>query len=84
MKKDEVKTLCEADDKLQWWAMVLFAEICDLAHATEQGVLFNGDLGSCVRRKCEEFPRLVIHRQIEKAESTPAPSEGGVHPGAVD
>ncbi len=29
MTKNEVKTLCEDDTKLQWWAMVLFAEICE-------------------------------------------------------
>ena len=34
MTKDQVKTICEADEKLQWWAMVLFAEISDLVHHT--------------------------------------------------
>lgn len=68
MTKQEVKDLCEDDDKLQWWAMVLFAEICELVQTIDNA--YGGDpqtLTKMVRGKVQEFPRLVIQRQLEKA-----------------
>ena len=64
MTKDEVKALCEDDQKLQWWAMVLFAEIASLS----QSGYWNDDqaIAGYVRSKIEEFPRLVVQRQLEK------------------
>jgi hypothetical protein len=67
--KNDVKALCEADEKLQWWAMVLFAEIMEVGtggYSTADNVI-----AEYVRAKVAEFPRLVIQRQIEKA------NEGG-------
>lgn len=37
MTKDEVKLLCETNDKLQWWAMVLFAELMSDVPAARDG-----------------------------------------------
>ncbi len=74
MTQAEVKTLCEADDKLQWWAMVLFAEIAGFVPQAEE---FGGDanklIADYVRNKTKEFPRLVIRRALENA--TPEPTE---------
>ncbi len=69
MTKVEVKSLCEADDKLQWWAMVLFAEIAEVA---ESGYRDDDKvIAQYVRAKIAEFPRLVIQRQLEKAKEVP-------------
>lgn len=68
MTKNDVKTICEADDELQWWAMVLFAEISDTAtgyYGKDPDVIVR-----TVMSKVEEFPRLVIQRQKEIAEGT--------------
>jgi hypothetical protein len=64
MTKNEIKTLCEDDNKLQWWAMVLFAEICDMV----QNGYSPDDPAVCSVIKCkvDEFPKLVIQRQLEK------------------
>lgn len=65
MIKQEVKTLCEADDKLQWWAALLFAEISELEQQCHPG-----DEAACwslTRAKVKEFPKLVIQRQLEQA-----------------
>lgn len=70
MTKDEIKTLCEADDQLCWWAMVLFAEICQYAEARFSGYE-DRSLWPYVVAKVEEFPRLVIQRQIDKVKNKP-------------
>jgi len=67
MSKDDVKDLCEADGKLQWWAMVLFAEIVSVADAFSGYRNDDKAIAGYVRSKVDEFPRLVLHRQIEKA-----------------
>lgn len=73
MTKNEVKAICEADDRLQWWAMVLFAEISELMSG---GYREDKDaVHSYVRSKVEEFPRLVVQRAVEKAK--PVGMEGG-------
>ena len=64
MTKDEVKALCEADDQLCWWAMVLFAEISELAAGSYR--YDNQVVADYVRCKTGEFPRLVVQRQLEK------------------
>lgn len=70
MTKADVKALCETDGQLQWWAMVLFAEISELA-GTHSGYRDDDKLiASCVRSKVDEFPRLVIQRALEKAKDT--------------
>lgn len=63
MSKDEIKLLCEEDNKLQWWAMVLFAEISELV--TSQ---YDMDVAvyKVIKAKVEEFPRLVIMNAVNK------------------
>lgn len=70
MTKDEVKTLCEADPQLCWWAMVLFAEICDQETLSRSGWGAN-ELYPQVQYKVKEFDRLVIQRSMEKAKGKP-------------
>jgi hypothetical protein len=69
VSKDDVKLLCETDDKLQWWAMVLFAEIVALVHSGYGKE--DNTLAEYVRAKVEEFPRIIIQRQLEKAKPQP-------------
>lgn len=67
MTKKEIKSLCEDDPQLQWWAMVLFAEICEVAtgpYREDRDAVFR-----FVQQKEAEFPRLVIQRQLEKAKN---------------
>ncbi len=73
MKKNEIKAVCETDEKLQWWAMVLFAEISELVNYQQQ----TDSMGevkhyySVIITKVKEFERLLIQRQVEKAEDKP-------------
>ncbi len=69
MTKDEVKTLCEADPKLQWWAMVLFAELLEFHEMLRLNprTKDNERFWVLASDKVAEFPRLVIQRQLEKA-----------------
>ena len=65
--KDQIKLLCEDNPQLQWWAMILFAEISDLLHGQLNA---NDDikmLANYVKAKVEEFPRLVIHESLNAA-----------------
>lgn len=65
MTKAEVKLLCEDDEMLQWWAMLLFAEIMEVgtgSYSEDDDVLVR-----YVRTKIKEFPQLVIQRATEKA-----------------
>lgn len=65
MTKNEIKSLCEDDTQLQWWAMVLFAEICEVisgGYGQDRDAVFR-----FVQQKEAEFPRLVIQRQLERA-----------------
>lgn len=67
MTKNDVKTLCEDDDKLQWWAMVLFAEIMEVASVGAPYADDDEAVANYVRSKAAEFPRLIVQRQLEKA-----------------
>lgn len=68
MTKAEVKDLCEFDPKLQWWAMVLFAEIMEFERVNCR-VTPEGRDRMCrfVEDKCLEFPRLVVQEQLNRA-----------------
>ena len=66
MTKAEVKALCEDDDKLQWWAMVLFAEISDVAGPQSGYANDDQAVAMIARAKVAEFQRFIIHRQLEK------------------
>lgn len=72
MTKNDVKLLCETDQQLQWWAMVLFAEISELMI---HGHKYGQAEWDCVQMKVEEFPKIVVQRALEKAkqESEPVP-----------
>jgi hypothetical protein len=65
--KQDVKDLCESDDRLQWWAMLLFAEISDVAGPHSAHRDDDKLIADYVRAKSVEFPRLVVQRQLEKA-----------------
>lgn len=72
MTKQEIKDLCEDDPKLQWWAMVLFVEISEVAH---NGYGYGPDdrvLAEFVHAKVDEFPRLIIQRAQEKVKERAA------------
>lgn len=68
LTKDTIKPICEADDKLQWWAMVLFAEISELVYSEQSGKCDERVAYSLIRCKVMEFPRLVISRVEKQAE----------------
>lgn len=65
MTKADVKLLCEADDHLQWWAMVLFAEISELVDSSAG---YGAEaVFPLIATKVKEFPGLVIERAKQKA-----------------
>lgn len=70
MTKDEVKTICEADPELQWWAMVLFAEISDLVHNTYQNQ-FDYAYVSVLYTKIKEFESLIIQSKLNQSKNNP-------------
>lgn len=63
MTKEEVKLICENDPQMQWWAMVLFAEIMAVVDSLKDN---DKDLAFYTRLKTDEFPRLVVQNQINK------------------
>lgn len=65
MNKDAIKTLCESDPRLQWWAMVLFAEISEMVDY-QQG-RFDAAVMKVIATKVDEFPRLVVQESLNKA-----------------
>lgn len=70
MTKDQVKTVCEADDHLQWWAMVLFAEISELILHSNLDTRDLHDakiLYDMTKRKVEEFPFFIVQRTLDQA-----------------
>jgi hypothetical protein len=69
MTKNEVKTLGEGDDKLQWWAMVLFAEICEIVENERNGYTAT-ELYPSIAQKTKEWERLVQGRMLEIAKQT--------------
>lgn len=75
MTKADVKKLCEADDKLQWWAMVLFAEIAELVAMVHPSQHDLKSVWPTVQSKVEEFPRLVVQRKLEEADERPSLEE---------
>lgn len=71
MTKAEIKLLCEDDDQLNWWAMVLFAEISEYWDYIEKNYSrLDGQAATftdIVSGKVKEFEKLVIQRAKEKA-----------------
>lgn len=64
MTKADIKLLCETDDQLEWWAMVLFAEIAELVN--HQG--YSGqDKYPIIEQKVKEFDQIIINSVREKA-----------------
>lgn len=68
MTKAQIKTLTEADDQLQWWAMILFSEICELVETEKHGGYDAKTVYPLIASKTREFDRLVIQRATEIAE----------------
>jgi hypothetical protein len=68
MTKDEIMALCEADDKLLFQAMILFA---DLAEFVANNRTAQGRIARIAEIRVDEFARLVIGRQVEKAKGKP-------------
>ena len=66
MNKQRVKDLCEGNPQLEWWAMVLFAEVCDLVEydKNSQGS-YEKEAYKIIKQKTEEFDHLVI-QEMEK------------------
>lgn len=71
MTKKEITPLIEADELLQWWAAVLFAEICELIQYIKDNRNDKKEIEVCyplIAAKSSEFERMVIGRSISKAE----------------
>jgi len=64
MTKDEIKLLCEDNQQLQWWAMVLFAEISELV---KHGHKNDTAIWQIVEAKVDEFPKLVVSEALQNA-----------------
>ena len=56
--------LCEHDEKLQWWAMVLFAEISEVVSAYPK---VDEAVYSLLKCKVAEFEKLVVSNALEQA-----------------
>ncbi len=65
MTKSEIKLLCEADIKLQWWAMVLFAEISEIVANRPK---CDESAYAVIQTKVDEFRNLIIQRSLEIAQ----------------
>lgn len=64
MTKDEVKLLCEHNPQLQWWAMVLFAEIVEMIDSSQPKDLA---VLTIVSHKSKEFKDLIIQENLNAA-----------------
>lgn len=68
LTKQDIKDLCEANDQLQWWAMVLFAEISELVtHYKSTGQDLTRGAIDVIQTKVDEFPRLVVQEAIKQS-----------------
>lgn len=65
--KEEIKTICEADGHMQWWAMVLFAEMSELLLASEQGVADQKMFLNLLKSKADEFNGLVFQAKLKQS-----------------
>lgn len=74
MIKTDVKDLCEANEKMAWWAMVLFAEICDAVHHVQHREEPSYIL-RCTVEKVKEFEKLIIMNAVESAKESPSMHE---------
>ncbi len=71
MNKDQVKTICEADETLKWWAMLLFAEISDFTNIVHQSQ-FDSACVAVLYRKVKEFESIVIHSKFQESKKLPS------------
>lgn len=73
MTKEDIKLICEADERMQWWAMILFAELSQYFDSVNHlanykpGPNDHRMMFDQLKYKFEEFQKLIIQRQIEKA-----------------
>lgn len=66
MTKAQVKNLIEGDAKLQWFAAVLFAEVCELLALRDAGHSLDS-IWTVIKGKPREFEMFVIQRMGELA-----------------
>lgn len=59
MTREDIRVFIDNDDKLQWWAAVLFSEICELCNCQETGYGAN-EIFPLIVRKCQEWDKIVI------------------------
>lgn len=65
MTKEQILDICRADDRMDWWATVLFAEI---AQYKDSGMPVDVAYAKLVMYKVEEFERLILQGVIQKAQ----------------
>lgn len=68
MTKAEVQALVETNDKLQRWAAVLFAEICELVQTQDRDDWDIKAVYPIIAGKVKEFERMVLMEAIKRAE----------------
>lgn len=69
MIKADVVKLCESDDKLAWWAMILFAELSDMVH---HNTYVDDAVAKVMIRKIKEFERLIVMEKLNEAKGEPS------------
>jgi hypothetical protein len=69
MTKEEIKEVCQEDDKMEWWAMVLFAEISVIVTEAEHARHEPKEVWPIIKAKVEEFPKLLVLRTIARAKA---------------
>jgi hypothetical protein len=70
MTVDEIKKLCRADERLEWWAVTLFAETCALVKSGRYDATHPH-----IVAKVDEFEKAVIQRALAKADERPSTDE---------
>ena len=69
MLNANVVAVCESDDKLSWWAMLLFAELSDMAHNCGY---IDATVAKVMIRKIREFERLIVMEKVNESKATPS------------
>lgn len=68
MNKEEIKTLTDADESLQRWAALLFAEISEHVNAcVGPGGYTTPEIMPLIEAKVAEFPKIVLMEAINAA-----------------
>lgn len=67
MTKEEIKTVCEADPQMMFWAMVLFAEVSVLVDTVRNQQYSPKEVWNIIESKVREFDRILLARTVEQA-----------------